>query len=89
MATKLLKPILIINRENGQVERVVETKEQYDQEYEYFTRMNDVATAIQVFCDFTNQTVGELLLDFNLVELINCFSTRYQAQVTKPRTKKK
>ena len=28
MTTKLLKPILIINRENGQVERVVETKEQ-------------------------------------------------------------
>lgn len=82
---ELFKPILIINREDGQVERVITNELQYNTMWNYMLDMNDINTAINVFSDFTGQTVDQLLKDFNLVELINCFSTRYQAQVTKPK----
>lgn len=82
---ELFKPILIINREDGQVEWVITNELQYREMYNYMLCMNDINTAINVFSDFTGQTVDQLLKDFNLVELINCFSTRYQAQVTKPK----
>ena len=85
--TKLAKPILIINREDGQVERTIETKEQYNLEYKYFTRMHDIATALNVYSDFTGQPIGKILYDFNLVELVNCFSTRYMAKTCKVRAK--
>ena len=69
-----------MNREDGQVERVITTYEQYIEMYKYICQMNDVAMAIKVFSDFSGKTKRELLYDFNLVELINCFSTRYLAK---------
>lgn len=69
-----------MNREDGQVERVITTYEQYVEMYNYICQMNDVATAIKVFSDFSGKSKNELLYDFNLVELINCFSTRYLAK---------
>ena len=84
---ELQKPILIINRQTGNVDHIVKDKKDYVSTYGQMVNMNDVETAIKVWCDFTNQTKRQLLKDFNLIELINVFSTRYIAQVTKPRKK--
>lgn len=77
---KLEKPILIINRQTGLPDHIVETKRQYELAYKYFINMNDVKMAIKVFSEMSGQTKTELLKDFNLIELVNCFSTRYMAK---------
>ncbi len=84
---ELRTPIYIINRQNGHIDMVIKTKKQYVQVYAQLTKMNDVAKAIEVWCDFTHQTKRELLRDFSLTELANTFSTRYMAQINKPRRK--
>lgn len=84
---ELRSPIYLINRQNGHIDMVITTKKQYVQVYAQLTKMNDVSKAIEVWCDFTNQTKRELLRQFTLMELANTFSTRYMAQVTKPRRK--
>jgi hypothetical protein len=89
MNEELRKPILLINRQNGHVDMVIKTKKEYVRTYAQICELNDVATAIKVWCDYTNQTKRELLRDFTLVELINTFSTRYMAQVSFPRKAKK
>lgn len=77
---KLEKPILIINRQTGLPDYIVETKRQYNLMIKYFKNMNDVKMAIKVFSEMSGQTKTELLKDFNLIELVNCFSTRYIAK---------
>ena len=76
----LKKPIAIINRQNGKVVKIVDNRQDYLTLYHQMCQFNDVKMAIKVWCDFTNQTKLELLRDFDLMELINCFSTRYIAQ---------
>ena len=84
----LLKPIAIINRQDGSVERLLTTKKQAISMYSIFVKMPEVARAIEVFADFSGQTQKELLKDFNLVELVNTFSTRYMAKTLKKTTRK-
>lgn len=86
---ELLKPILLINRQTGNVDMVIRDKKTYVKIYAQMCNMNDVSMAIKVWCDYTNQTKRELLRDFNLSELVNTFSTRYIAQCTFPRRKEK
>lgn len=86
---ELRTPIFLINRENGHIDMVIKTKKQYVQVYAQMCNMNDVSMAIKVWCDFTNKTKRELLRDFSLIELVNTFSTRYIAQINKPRRKEK
>lgn len=90
MATseELKKPIAIINRQHGQVERVVYTKQQYLNMYATICHMNDVEMAIKIWCDFTEKNKKELLRDFDLIELINCFSTNYIAQYCNSKRKR-
>ena len=80
---ELSTPIIIMNRQTGEVDMIVKTKKQYIKVYAQIVEMNDVSTAIKVWCDFTGQTKKELLRDFSLKELINTFSTRYMAQLTR------
>lgn len=70
-----------MNRQTGDVDMIVKTKKQYIKVYAQIVEMNDVSTAIKVWCDYTNQSKKELLRDFSLKELINTFSTRYMAQL--------
>lgn len=79
----LEKPILIINRHDYSTELVIYTKKTYDEVYKQICEYNDVKQAIKVFCDLQNKTEKELLQEFNLVELINCFSTRFLARTVK------
>lgn len=75
----LKKSILIKNRQNGDIETRVDTKKEYDYIYKQMLKLNDIKMAIKVFCDLQGVTEKELIKDFNLVELVNCFSTRYMA----------
>lgn len=80
---ELPKPIAIINREDGSVARILYTKKDAISMYAIFTKMPDVQKGLEVFADYSEQTVKELLKDFNLPELVNVFSTRYMAKVMK------
>lgn len=82
---ELRDPIVVVNRQNGDVVKVIEDKKTYVAVYSQLLKMNDVKTALEVWCDFTHQTKRELLRDFNLSELINTFSTRYLARPMKRR----
>lgn len=84
----LKTPIAIINRQDGHVERIVETKKQYVAMYGQICEFEDVKMAIKVWSDFTNQTKKQLLQDFSLIELINCFSTRYMAMLVNSKRNK-
>ena len=85
MSKYIKDPINIINRTTGNTVFRVETKDQYIKAYNFILNNNDVKMAIKVFCDMSNQTKKELLADFNLVELINCFSTNYHANIIRKR----
>ena len=85
---ELVQPIIIVNRQDGHVERVLNTKKQAISMYSIFVKMPDVKKGIEVFADFSNQTEKELLADFNLIELVNTFSTRYLARRVKRNGKK-
>ena len=84
---ELLKPIFLINRQTGHIDMVINTKKEYVRVYAQICHFNDVERAIKVWCDFTNQTRKELLREFSLIELVNTFSTRYMAQISRPRRK--
>lgn len=80
---ELEKPIIIFNRHDYSTELVIYTKKIYDEVYKQICEYNDVKQAIKVFCDLQNKSEKELLQEFNLVELINCFSTRFLARAVK------
>lgn len=81
MADKpLFKKIYIINRQTGNVDYVVETDSQYKLIYDYFLTLNDIKQAIKVFSEMWDEPQTKFLKDFDLIELINCFSTRYMAK---------
>lgn len=84
---ELKSPIHIINRQTGNIDMTIKDKKSYVKIYAQICEMNDVSTALKVWCDFTKQTRRELLREFSLIELINTFSTRYLAQVSQPRRK--
>ena len=77
---KLPKKIYIINRQTGNTDYVVETYEQYKTMYNYFLTMNDVKQAVKVFADIWNESQSKFLKDFDLIELVNCFSNNYLAK---------
>lgn len=77
---KLPKKIYIINRQTGNTDYVVETYDQYKTMYDYFLTQNDVKRAVKVFSEIWNETQAKFLKDFNLIELINCFSNNYYAK---------
>ena len=79
----LLKKIYITNRETGQVDIVIENQIQYGYYWAWFLRQADIKKALEVFCDLTETPQDEYLKDFDLVELINCFSINYFAQRSK------
>lgn len=81
--TKLPKLILIKNRQTGDIETRIDTKEDYDNIYKQILEFNDVKQAIQIYCDLQGKTKKEFLKDFNLIEIINCFSTRFMAITVK------
>lgn len=84
---ELKYPIVIVNRQNGDVVKVIKDKKTYISVYSQILKMNDIKLAIKVWCDLTHQTRRELLKDFNLSELLNTFSTRYFARPTKRKDK--
>ena len=80
---ELRDPIIIVNRQNGDVVKIVKDKKTYVAVYSQLLKMNDIKMAIKVWCELTHQTRRELLKNFNLSELLNTFSTRYFARPTK------
>ena len=80
---RLEKIIILKNRQTHDTEAVIDDKKQYDNIYKQLLQFNDIKQAIKVFCDLQNKTEKELLQDFNLVELVNCFSTRFMAITVK------
>lgn len=80
---KLEKLILIKNRQTGDIETRIDTKADYDNIYKQILEFNDVKQAIKIYCDLQGKTKKEFLQDFNLIEIINCFSTRYMAITVK------
>ena len=83
----LQKPIIIINRQTGRIEKIIKTKPDYEITYKQICNLPSMKKAIETWCDYTETTKSELLKDFNLVELINTFSVDYHAQFNKPRKK--
>lgn len=77
---KLLKPIYLINRETGQVDITIENQVQYGYYWGWFLKQDDIKKALEVFCDLTETPQDEYLKDFDLIELVNCFSINYIAQ---------
>lgn len=80
---KLLKKIYIINRETGQTDFVIENQTQYDYYWNWFLKQNDIKKGVEVFSDLTETSQDEYLKDFDLLELVNCFSINYIAQRSK------
>ena len=81
MADKpLFKKIYIINRETGQVDYTIETEKQYRTMYDYMLTQNDIKSAVKVFSEMWNETPQKFVKDFDLIELINCFSINYIAK---------
>ena len=46
----------------------------------FLLTLNDVKTAVATFSEMWNEPSNKFLKDFDLIELINCFSTRYIAK---------
>lgn len=76
----LLKKIYIINRQTGQTDFTIENQVQYGYYWRWFLTQNDIKKALEVFCDLTETTQDEYLKDFNLIDLVNCFSINYIAK---------
>ena len=77
---KLFRKIYIYNRETGNTDYIIETEKQYRTMYDYMLTLNDVKTAVSTFSEMWNEPSNKFLKDFDLIELINCFSTRYIAK---------
>lgn len=70
--------LLVQNRETGQIDAVIHTKEQYNYWLKYILQMNDIKIAIAVFSEELGIKKDEIRKQWSLPEIVNILSTRYK-----------
>lgn len=70
--------LLVQNRETGQIDAIIHTKEQYNYWLKYILQMNDIKIAIAVFSEELGIKKDEIRKQWSLTEIANTLSTRYK-----------
>lgn len=70
--------LLVQNRETGDIDAVIHTKEQYNYWLKYILQMNDIKIAIAVFSEELGIKKDEIRKQWSLPEIVNTLSTRYK-----------
>ena len=70
--------LLVQNRETGEIDVIIRTKEQYDHWLKYILQMNDIKMAIKVFSEELGIPPETIKKEWSLTEIVNIMSTRYK-----------
>lgn len=70
--------LLVQNRETGEIDGIIRTKEQYNYWLKYILAMNDIQIAMHVFHKELGCSPEEVKNTWSLVEIVNVMSTRYK-----------
>lgn len=70
--------LLVQNRETGEIDGIIRTKEQYNYWLNYILGMNDIQIAMNVFHEELGCSPEEVKNTWSLVEIVNVMSTRYK-----------
>ena len=75
---KLSLNLLVQNRETGNIDAVITTREQYEYWQKYILSLNDIIIAMRVFSEELGITEESIKKEWTLVEIVNIMSTRYR-----------
>lgn len=77
-STKYSLNLIVQNRETGNTDAVIKTREQYDYWMQYILSLNDIKMALKVFSEELGITEEQIKNEWTLVEIVNIMSTRYK-----------
>ena len=75
---KLSLNLVVQNRETGNIDAVITTREQYEYWQKYILSLNDIMIAMKVFSEELGITEESIKKEWSLVEIVNVMSTRYR-----------
>lgn len=77
-STKYSLNLIVQNRETGNTDAVIKTREQYDKWMDYILSLNDIKIALKVFSEELGISEEKIKKEWTLVEIVNIMSTRYK-----------
>ena len=77
-STKYSLNLIVQNRETGNTDAVIKTREQYDYWMQYILSLNDIKMALKVFSEELGITEEQIKKEWTLVDIVNIMSTRYK-----------